>query len=357
MMSLRPAFESLTATATVLSLLGYASAAAAATESTCETDADCGKGMTCEVVGGGECPAIDIACDPDGKCPEPEPCEAIEERACVPGAACESDADCGEGMVCYTHTEERCSGGAPAAKPCPSDVDCGDPEPPVEEVCTTETEQLCVPKYMLPCTVAADCGAGFECVEEQSCSCGGSAGTGGASMPDSSGGGEGDSFAPLPPEEESGCSCEPSGRSVCEPQQESCTDDSDCPADWTCEDFGTVSSGPCASSSNGAEDVACDPVETVTHDYRCAAPSHYGGRGVAEDSSENGKGTAGNPSAPSADVGGDDDGLAEVEMGSDSDSDSGGCRMTPRRTTPSAAALLFGLLGFASLARRRPGRR
>jgi hypothetical protein len=104
--------------------------------------------------------------------------------------------------------------------------------------CIPETQSMCVARYTLPCTVAADCGAGFSCEEQQSCGCAGSGGSARRPAPDADfpegAAGSPDAEAPadpLPPE----CSCEPSGVFACIPQEILCDEASDCPTGWLCQ--------------------------------------------------------------------------------------------------------------------------
>lgn len=186
-----------------LGLLGLLAASPAlAQDSECDTDTDCEASFVCEVTGGGDC--AQAPCSADGECPAPI-CDAVEYRECVPGP-CESDADCEGDQVCvievYTSTGGDCSPG----------TDCQTTEP-VEEVYSE-----CRNRWEAPCEVAGDCGPGFNCEEAESCSCGGSAGSGCV---------EGEP-CPEPDPVEPECGCEPSGDFYCVLEVVECTGSAEC---------------------------------------------------------------------------------------------------------------------------------
>src|SRR5690606_31419945 len=190
-----------------------------------------------------------------------------------------SNADCAEDMVCVTR-EIPCVRATPA---CPPDGPC--PEP-AELDCAPESISQCVPRWSLPCSVDADCGDGFECVEVEECGCGSSAGAPGSGpsaaptpgLPPESGASPGDdsradvppdpSFAaPTPPPDgervppERGgsdpiCECSPSGVKSCRMIEQACTADTDCPSGWTCVDN---PEGVCWSRPDG--DTGCTPAD------------------------------------------------------------------------------------------------
>ncbi len=257
----------------------------------CTTDADCPDGLACQEIGGSACSSP--ACPPGEACPEPTPCEPTIYYGCVapPPPPCTADSDCGEGLTCIIESYELCNGGGAvgAPEPLPGGASPGTPDgsgtgtgtDPVVD-CTTETYSYCAPRWMGPCTTAADCGDGFTCEPELSCACSGSSGTdvppdtgtgssgggssgsssgsaGGAPTPtpgsDSAGSG---SSIPLP--EGSGtavdpCACEPTGSNYCALPAEptSCTTASDCPTEWTCEEL-PYGDAPCAVTPDGTTD-------------------------------------------------------------------------------------------------------
>lgn len=256
----------------------------------CATDADCPDGLACQEIGGSACSSP--ACPPGEPCPEPTPCEPTIYYGCVapPPPPCTADSDCSEGLTCIIESYEVCSGGGFEGGPeplpgAPDGSGTGTGTDPVVD-CTTETYSYCAPRWMGPCTTAADCGDGFTCEPELSCYCSGSGGTdvppdtgtgssgggssGGAPTPGSDSAGSGSSI-PLP--EGSGtavdpCACEPTGSNYCALPDEptACTAASDCPTDWTCEEL-PFGDSTCAVSPDGTTDC---PEATVA--FYCLPP-------------------------------------------------------------------------------------
>jgi hypothetical protein len=263
-------------------------------------------------------------------------------RACVPGAACQSNADCGDDMVCFESTSTQCSGDTPTTKPCPEGVACEKSQPTAPPSCTEVKVKSCIPKYAAPCTNAADCGDGFRCVEQQSCGCSGSAGGEPPPARDATSTGTPRDTAASPPD----CSCAPSGVFSCAPIVEHCAEDTQCPADWTCEDHGSTSSGGCADPGPAAgapADVSfCDagpPV--VTHDNRCTPP--FGGLGGSVPTGDLGKSNAEDQSSA----------VPPTAAGSNpGSSESNGCQMS-RVASPLGGAFFAGVLGLLGFALRR----
>jgi hypothetical protein len=97
----------------------------------CASDADCPVSFTCETIGQTACAAA-RACKPGAVCSTVAPCQAANIKVCR-SAECRSDSDCPDDMICYW------------ARPRPS----------------------CLPRYLLPCAHASDCGDGFDCNTEQ----------------------------------------------------------------------------------------------------------------------------------------------------------------------------------------------
>jgi hypothetical protein len=296
---------------------------------TCQANADCPKGFTCEVTGGSTCASP--ACAPGEKCPPPPPCENMVYRSCQPGP-CATDSDCAEGMVCYEQKIQACSGGA--ALPCLPGSACPEPAPPV---CTEQSTRSCVPRYLLPCTDDASCGPGFTCKEELSCGCAGSAAAGAptpqsnpaspAPAPDAGSSGSGfaaqrpvpvidggqapppnepplpaadagvaldGGSAQTPPPPDTACSCAPSGQKRCELNEITCKQDSDCPAHFTCQNIAVGDDTPIAACdpAPGADAGACGaapPLTPVQPVLRCMPPYadavHDLGFGKAESAS------------------------------------------------------------------------
>jgi hypothetical protein len=263
------------------------------------------------------------------------------QMECVP-AACTSDADCGDGMVCHEWTET-----------CPT-VDCACPsdQPDCEceiPACEPKSESYCTPKYVLPCTVAADCGTGFDCQQLESCGCSGSAGTGGGAEPAPAdaakplppdGGAGAPASDPLPPE----CTCEPSGQFACVPREIPCADDSVCPAGWTCQNADSGTSSGCFGDGCDAA-PAPEPLPTTSLCF----PQYYGGAGVGieEDlgtptrsGDDQGTGSTQNPEAAHADADADAN-------------DSAACQMGHAPASGSALSILALLGALFGLSRRR----
>lgn len=259
-----------------LALLGFApQASAAAIGDTCSDDADCGKGLICEVVGGTAC-----ACPDNGmECP---PCETTELRACIPGP-CTQDSDCADGLVCVTY-DVPCATTEPA---CPPDQQCDAPAP---MPCEATTASVCAPKWILPCEADADCGDGFACEAGEVCSCGSSAGeatpgstpgsSGGSSTPpppsgsgdSGSSSGSGDSASGDVPPPADDCTCTASDVKSCHPKEITCTADGDCPSGWAC--IAAPSVATCTASSDGGE-PQCDP-PAPAGPSTCAPAGWYG---------------------------------------------------------------------------------
>jgi MYXO-CTERM domain-containing protein len=257
-------------------------------------------------------------------------------------------------MVCFTEKSQSCS--AEAALPCMAGSSCPPPKP---AVCEDQVRQLCVPRYLLPCVQDNDCGPGFSCKEQESCSGTGSGGSGGTPKSDpgtptpstdagSSSGSSGaaPAFRAPPPASDAGeappaddrapvkdagaaadaaterpapadasieqdagkpsLECHPSGQKSCNLQDISCAQDSDCPAQFSCQTVATASTGvACAkpASDGGSADAApcagfVPPVRTEIK--RCAPPyaAAYRGTGLGGDKSSSE--TAGSPGSTAA---------------------------------------------------------
>lgn len=217
----------------------------------------CPKSFVCQSYEMDACPAIATR---DGGAVD---CQPTTKYVCEPGP-CTVDADCADGMVCHSSTSTTCSGSAPGCDP--NTTDCKQ-LPPATESCTFSMTSQCVPRYLLPCTVASDCGDGFTCEADQSCGCSGSTGSssGGIATPATNasapaGSGAASSIAADPATGAGGttgrttgttpsstqCTCTNTGTNSCRLQVIGCTQDTDCPSGFTCVDNSTncaVSSG------------------------------------------------------------------------------------------------------------------
>jgi hypothetical protein len=362
--------------AMVLGVFGVASPAAA--QEACG-ESECPKGYSCEDVPAA-CPAI--ACAEGSECP---PCEGTVEQ-CVP-QSCDSDADCDEQMVCLTRTITECASAEPACDPGP---DCAS-APPSD--CSAVSFSACVPRWTLNCVTAADCGEGFSCEEQMSCSSpgsppsgtgagtpgsvppsdggsepakpGGSGGSGGAQQvptppPDSaerpspgSGGSGGAQQVPTPPDAQDRpppvTTCEPTGVKACVVIERACSADSQCPSGWSCEDN---PDGVCWASSDGS--TGCEPADPAK---LCLPPYRdLGGGGYGETTSA-GKpttpdGSSSPPGNPASGSPGEEP-LPSSELASDQaslESESSGCSMVALAggSASGAGLSVFGaLLAFA----------
>ncbi|HEX2734899.1 MAG TPA: hypothetical protein VHM70_25010 [Polyangiaceae bacterium] len=196
----------LTVSALFAGALGLFISGHALAASECTTDEDCGHGFSCDPAAQAICNVPE--CKPGTEC-APTVCEAGETGQCVPRTGCEDDTDCAPGMGCQIEEYESCSGSA-----CAPGADCV----PSEPVCTTGKMSQCVPSYQLPCSQAADCGDGFDCVAEP-CDCGAPA--------------EADAGLAVP--ELVACDCSATNSlSYCEAKQIECQSDEQCPSDWHC---------------------------------------------------------------------------------------------------------------------------
>jgi hypothetical protein len=335
------------AASAVLALALLVTGRASANE--CSTSADCDKGFECQEVGVSDCTAPAPDCPPNTDCKPaaPEPCAPQALMECVP-AACNIDSDCGAGMVCHDWTQVCPSVGCA----CPSNQpDCSCDVP----ACEPSTEKLCTPKYVLPCTAAADCGTGFTCEEIIAGSCSGSSGSGGGAdpVPPSEG-------RPLPPEGAAGapadvpaggplppdCTSEPTGEFMCVPQRITCDSDAECLAGWTCVADGNVSAPAC----DGGDCFAApepDPQPVTNH----CEPKYYRG-GVAGVDDDFGTPTSGGPK-------GEDGGAQNPEAASNGDADandSSACQMgrAPASRGVLGIALMLGALFGLSRRRAQP---
>lgn len=359
----------------------------------CTTNAECDHGFECKVVASSTCAGV--ACPDNGEpCPPPPPCDPVEIRDCVPGS-CAVDADCAAGMVCFESTTSMCTGTATPA--CPPDVKCDVP-PPEPPTCTTTTEHLCVPRYLLPCNEAADCGTGFNCVPDpDSCWCSGSSGGGTPGteplpgvpapmptpVPTGSSGGTDPAPAPtmttpLPAPTgtapEPMCGCTPSTTKHCAPQVTDCTDTSQCPSGWLCKEIGASGGSACGGRvlPDGGVETTCEPAPPPTVILQCVPPyadyipRYYDG----STSNSGGSGTLSGALPPQGQIGGAPTGAPSPipapggettgtpksggSTPSASSGDTGGCQVGHGNAGTGASLLaLFGLVG---LARRRARR-
>lgn len=346
----------------------------AVAQQSCAADTDCLKGFICET-DTLSCP--DTAPCRDGeKCAAEVACESEEYSRCVSGP-CTGDTDCADGMVCLTETHQQCSGAAVA---CQKGQECPEPEP---AECNTVTESECVPKYLAPCALDADCGEGFACVQGQECGCSTSAGSSGspeantadagAAISGSGTDGNAGSAQPDPAADadagntptSSDCGCKPSGRFRCKMKEITCDTDAGCPSGWTCVQSHT-NSAPVACSATkladgGVTTTCADAGPAEPASKQCVPPYYdtFGSEGASAVDSV-GKGETQTPVTVSNDEGSAGRGAntsadADTSGGScGNNSENSGCRVALGHTGPTAAwAILAGLISLLGLRRRR----
>jgi hypothetical protein len=268
----------------------------------CADDTGCPKGFSCEVTGMSNCgastPAARPACDGGACSQQPLPelpvpaCDPQEYRSCVPGN-CMTDSDCATGMVCHERSTGTCAV-APSG-PCSSDMKC---PPPAPTICTETVEHICIPRYVLPCEQASDCGDGFTCEPQSVCGCSaGSSGTAGAGAagnpvpstptpPPAMDAGAAEpqadrAFAPAPPPPD--CTCKPTDEKYCKVIEVVCRADSDCPKTFTCKQSYVASTGPACVAPAKGDGGTCGAALPPTNVYRCVPPYEnldpgYGGK-------------------------------------------------------------------------------
>jgi len=317
----------------------FVSSAASAEVACGETT--CPQGFVCETQPA-PCPAI--ACAEGQECP---PCDATME-VCAP-ASCTSQADCGADMVCAGFDVRDCGGSAPA-EPCERGEDCAAPAAPAE--CSSTTAYECTPRWQLPCAADADCGAGFRCVELESCSCAGSpaapGGSGGGAEP--APGARAPSPAPVDPDADPSCVCEPSGQKSCEVVETACATNAECAAGWTCQDN---PEGVCWADANGQ--TGCTPADPAR---LCAPP--YSNLPVAGGFGE-GRPTTGGIPANGGPQSGDGGGLPasgqSEEDGAGAQASGGGCSISAVPKTDASPLAWLGVALGAAVGLRRRARR
>ncbi len=206
-----------------------------------------------------------------------------------------------------------------------------------------------MPRYLLPCTTASDCGSGFLCEPAgEECACSGSAG--GSDQ-------AGDGGTPVPPPAEPSCICEPSKDLRCNPATVSCAKDSDCTSGWTCAEVGSTSDCASSPAPNPSPDGGAQGGGSPPPDCRSSAnikqcvPPYYaliqGAKGVARDS-------AGSPTLAAGDASSSNGAVPpSSESGKDDGTSSAGCSVAHGSRTSSALAMLSVLGLFGVLRRRR----
>ncbi|MDH5674943.1 MAG: hypothetical protein OEZ06_22630 [Myxococcales bacterium] len=372
-----------------LGLWSAAPDAARAQECGGDLAGECPAGYQCESYETGYCSSG--PCTPEGDCPEPI-CETETFYQCT-RAACASQADCPDSMVCHEETYYDCE--PVFDEPCSPDGPCE----PAEPSCTETSQSYCTERYRLPCTESADCGEGFECLQENYWICDDSE----TIERDPATGEVADGGVASEPS----CYEEASGYYYCQLLEIACDTDADCPGDlscqdqpssWSCSGGGAATPGETGAAGSGGTDSSDDPVATPADagtsepdpgDYECVeepadparlcAPVGYpggggpggvpypgGGTGTGDSGGSDGSGgRSGDDPAPT-EPGDTNDG---DESGDDGDHDGHGSRLldllrgkcslsTPGSASGSndAAWLLPASLLGLSLRRRRASR-
>jgi MYXO-CTERM domain-containing protein len=168
-------------------------------------------------------------------------------------------------MVCYGQTTQQC---APRSEhePADNDVDGG------ESRCPPGILHSCVPRYVPPCTKAADCGDGFTCEETVALSCGAS------SLDAAAGSSDAGSTAQ--------CTSMRTGQFRCQLEEHACSGTSECPAGYACAANPALASCTSASVSGedgGAQATAASACSSMP--AHVCLPPYYGldfAAGVAE---------------------------------------------------------------------------
>jgi len=350
-------FRSAVSSVVTLGLFGWLALTprAAAAQNSCSSDTECVKGWTCQVTGGSGCGS---ACPSGQECAPAPDCAPQQIKSCLPGP-CQTDRDCADGMVCSTLTEAHC---APTACP-PNDASC------VPAPCTPTTTRACIPRYLLPCATAADCGgAGFDCVANvQECACpgvaapagSGSAGSGTPGAPPSDAG-----PAPADVDASSGCTCAPATGQHCTVRPVDCSSAADCIAGWTCEAIGSTSDcasqpapPPGATPADAGALPPADPCVASATVKQCLPPyaSLVGGSGAAVGgglAADGSNPTVGTPSGAGTPV----PAANPEKSGSGGATSTAGCSVAWGANSGGAAGLLLTLGLVGGLRRRRVAR-
>jgi MYXO-CTERM domain-containing protein len=301
--------------------------------STCAQSSDCPKGFSCQVEEvATPCPAI--ACAPGETCTQPQ-CDPQAVSSCTP-LPCTADSDCASGMVCFAQTTDNCAGTTVAEPACPPNEKCAEPAP-TPETCTSTTTRSCVPRYLLPCTTASDCGDGFTCAPDEVGSC-----SGGGSVPSEDGG-------PVPPPPPPVCTTTTLSTSHCSANTVVCSSASDCPSGWTCEvapqAISNIACAVPASIDGGPVASDCDPGPLQPTQMQCAPPyADLGSSGAFGETRSAGLGSSATapetPTEPSAGAA-----KSTTDQG-------GGCSAAPGPARGGVLWLL-GLIGLVGVTRRR----
>lgn len=338
--------------ASAVLLLSSLSSAILAPPPGCGEGAACAVGFECTVVATSGC-ASAAPCAAGAACSEPEPCLTAQQMGCTP-AHCTVDAECAPGMVCHTWTEP-CAVADCACPPDAKDCGCGG-----TTSCQGNTVSMCTPRYLLPCTVAADCGDGFTC-DEVMTGCA-SSGSGGSSTPNAG-------AAPTPPPGTAGAPSDvatdpcgapqPSGVSQCVAKQMVCRTAAQCPAGWSCVSQDVAVGAPACTGQDCVADPAPAPAPTPAPSV--CQPPYYGvnssgGLEVPATPTSQGTGTGtpiGKGTAGSSSAGSD---AAPESTGDGAAHESSACQMGRGPASTGVLSLLAMLGALFGLKRRRAQR-
>lgn len=270
---------------------------------------------------------------------EPPPLPGFADPTAKECKVGETDA-CTEGLVCVEVELPSC----PESPKDPAATDAG-------PGCTMKLLRRCVPRYMAPCTKSADCGEGFDCVEEKVCTC---AGADLPPHPPPPGSLDGSASAWLmdggPEALPDGCTCIYGDKKRCQLRQVPCESDEACPEGLTCAEAPKLDcKGADRDGGLGCEQPMDDPGRSERY---CAPPA--GAKGAAEVpkqlSADGGSGAKSSSGETSHRNSGDADDAKDTSV----EGGGGGCVITGRAAAGSAPCGALGLLGIAlSLARRR----
>ena len=291
---------------------------------------------------------------------------------CLAGVAhaqtqtCATDSDCASGMVCHSQTSTSCSGSGGTAPACPANMLCPDAGTPISTTpaCTETTMRSCAYKWLLPCNANTDCGDGFVCQPLTQGVCSASAGSAsGGTVSSGVGGGSGAALPPVAADAgtTSTCVTTTSFPGTCQPENPTCTTDSDCPLLWTCKDVLTYVGQPIAISMDGGAAVPPTATPTSTSARTCQSP--YGSVAIGSDTNPTAfqgadagattKGTTTPPGTPGA-PGASNTTATQTSTETAAKTGGGGCSVAKSGSASGAWLALLGLL--ALLARPRKAR-
>jgi len=300
------------------------------------------------------------ACSVASDCPKGYACEPTPGLAADGGSAnacvslpCQSNSDCGPGLSCFI-SGWSLGPGLPVSATTQSLLGAPD----------GGEGSGCVPQWEIACTSASDCGPGFTCPSSSagfggSYNCGkdqdasepsyATVTTVPCSAVPTPLSVLGDAAAPpgfnIPSICEAGTTCtEVSWSNCAAPQTTACSVDSDCPSTWTCA-CETNCNGPVLAADGGCTMVCIAPNSDLFAGEACAGAAG-GGFGPVSSTPA--------PSSPAPDSGVDAAGSGASPATAGSSGGGGGCQIGSDSTSASWALVATGVLAAA---RWRPQRR